>query len=99
MASKISGTAGALGAEVIKLSNRLLRFRCVSEEIRVVFADRTDWMDNYSFPWAAYHDLMACCIVGLDKRPCMRLVGIEETLCQSIAKLVMRAAEDPAKKA
>ena len=71
---------------------------CV-REFRVVFVDLTDWMDNSSFPWAAYHDLMACCVVGLDKRPGVRLVGIEETLCQSISKLVMRAAEDQAKKA
>ena len=30
VASKLSGAAGALGAEVIELRNRLLRFRCAS---------------------------------------------------------------------
>ena len=42
---------------------------------------------------------MACCLVALDKRPGVRPVGIGETLRQALAKLVMRAAGDEAKKA
>ena len=33
---------------------------------------------------------MACCLVALDKRPKVCLVGIAETLCRALAKLVMR---------
>ena len=36
VASKLSGAAGALGAEAIELRNWLLRFGCASEELRVV---------------------------------------------------------------
>ena len=35
---------------------------------------------------------MACRLMALDKRPGVRHVGIGETLCWALAKLVMRAA-------
>ena len=99
VASKLSGAAGALIAEAMELHNWLLRFRCASKELIVVVASLADWMDNYSSPWAAYRALMACRLVALDKRPGVRPVGIGETLCRSLAKLVMRAAGDQAKTA
>ena len=67
--SKLSGAAGALGVEVMELRNCLLRFVCVSEELRFVIASLADWMANSSLPWAAYRALMACRLVALDKRP------------------------------
>ena len=42
VASKLSGTAGALGAEAIELWNWLLCFGCASEELRVIFASLAD---------------------------------------------------------
>ena len=36
VASKLSGAAGALGAEAIELRNWLLRFGCGSKEFRVI---------------------------------------------------------------
>ena len=39
---------------------------------------------------------MACRLVALDKRPRVFPVGIGETLCKTLAKLVMRAAGDQA---
>ena len=48
---KISGAAGALGAEAIELRNWLLCFGYVSEEFRVIVANLSDWMANYSPPW------------------------------------------------
>ena len=66
----------------------------MSEELRVVFAKQEDWMANSSPPWAAYHALMACCLVALDKNQGVRPVGIGETLRQAQAKLVMREAGD-----
>ena len=42
---------------------------------------------------------MACCLVEFDKSPGVRPVGIGETLCQALAKLVMRAAGDQSKTA
>ena len=64
---------------------------------RVLIADLDNWMANYSSPWAVYHTLMACCLVALNERPSVPPVEIGETLRQSIAKIVMRAAWDQAK--
>ena len=50
VSSKLSGTAGALGAEVIELRNQILCFGCASEELRVVVSRLSDWMDNSSPP-------------------------------------------------
>ena len=53
-------------------------------------------MANPSPPWAAYCALLAFQLVALDKKPGVRPVGIGETLCQALAKLVMRVAGDQA---
>ena len=78
--SKLSGAAGALGAESIELRNWILCFGCASKEIRVVVARLADWMAKSSPPWAAYCALMTCCLLALDKIPGVRPVGIGETL-------------------
>ena len=44
--SKLSGTAGALGAEEIELRNWLLCFRCAFEEFIVIVVNLSDWMAN-----------------------------------------------------
>ena len=99
MASKISGAAGALGADAMELRNWLLRFGCASEDLRVVVVSLTDWMANSSLPWAAYCTLMACRLVALNKRLGVRPVGIGETLRWALARIVMGAAGDQAKTA
>ena len=99
VASNLSGAAGALGAEAIELLNWLLRFGCSSEELRVCVSRMADCMDNSSPPWSAYRALMECRLVALDKRPGVRPVGIRETLCRALAKLVIRASGYQAKMA
>ena len=56
-------------------------------------------MANSSPTWAAYCALMACRLVALDKHTWVHPVDIGETLCQALAKLVMRAEGDQAKTA
>ena len=46
VASKISGAAGALGAEAMELCYWLLCLECASEDFRVVIASLADWMAN-----------------------------------------------------
>ena len=99
IASKLSGTAGVLGSEVIELRNWILRFGCASEELRIFIARLEDWMDNSSPHCSAYRALMACRLVALDKRASVRPVGIGETLRRALAKLVMRASGDQSKTA
>ena len=59
VASKLSVASGVLGAEAMELRNWLVRFRCASEELRVVVTSLEDWMANSFPPWAAYRALMA----------------------------------------
>ena len=99
MASKLSGAAGALGAEEIEMSNWILHFGCAPEDFRVVVANLEDWVANSSPRWDAYRSMMVCFLVALDKRPGVRPVGIGETLCRAIIKLVVRAAGDKVKTA
>ena len=99
VASKLSGAAGALGEEAIELINWLLHFGCASEELRVVVTRLADWIANSSPPWDAYHALMACRLVSLDKSPGVSPMVIGETLRRALAKLVMRAAGYQAKTA
>ena len=83
----------------MELRDWLLRFGCASEDFRVVVASLDDWMANSSPRWYAYRTLMACRLVALDKRPGVRPVGIGETFHRALAKLLMRAAGEHAKKA
>ena len=85
--SKLSGAAGALGAEVIEPRNWLLHFGCASEELMFVVSRIADWMANSSPPWAPYCALISCRLVALDKRPGARPVGIGETLRRALSKL------------
>ena len=82
VASKLSGAAGALGAEVIELRNWILCFGCASEELMVVVARLADLMPppppTPNPPLVAYCALMACRLVSLHKRPGVRPVGIGE---------------------
>ena len=50
VASKLSGAAGALGAEAIELINWFLFFGCASEKLRVVVVSLADWIANPSPP-------------------------------------------------
>ena len=97
--SNLSGAAGALGAEAIELINCLLCFGCASEELRVVVPILEEWMANSSPCWDVYGALTECCLVTLYKTPWLTPVGIGETLCQALNRLVMRTSGDQAKTA
>ena len=71
--SKLSGAAGALRYEAIELSNWLLCFGCASWDFRIVLTNLADWISNSPTPWAAYHAMLACRLVAMDKRPGVRL--------------------------
>ena len=56
-------------------------------------------MANSYPPWAAYNIIMDYCLVALDKRPGVFIVGIGEKICKALVKLVMRAAGEQEKTA
>ena len=50
VASKLSSTAGLLGAEAIDLRNWVLHVGWEPEDLRVVVVRLDEWMDNFSPP-------------------------------------------------
>ena len=46
--SKLSGAAGALGAETLELKNWLLMFGCTSKELQVEVSGIVDWITSSS---------------------------------------------------
>ena len=100
IASKLSGKAGALGAEAVDMRNWIIRFGvCQSISGSLLSSWLTGWLPPPPPLWATYCALMACHLVALDKRPGGDLVGIWETLCRALDKLVIRSAGDQAKMA
>ena len=67
--------------------------------VKVVITRLADWMANSPPTWATYRALMDYCLVVLDKRPGVRPVGIGETLCRALAKLIIKASGEHTKKA
>ena len=58
--SNLTGATGDLGAEAIELCNCLIRFGCISEELKVIITKLSNWVDISSPTWAAYCSLMYC---------------------------------------
>ena len=92
MAPKLSGGAGPSGVEAVQLKHWLLHFGRASAELREEMAMWVDWLANSSPPWAAYRASMARRLVGLDKQPGVRPLGIGEVWQRLWAKLVLEDA-------
>ena len=99
VASKLSCTVGVMGYKAVELKNWLLCFGCSPEEFIVFVVNLDGWMANSSPPWSAYHYLMACPLIALDKSMGVLPIGIGEMLRRSIATLVMRAVGGQSKTA
>ena len=50
-----------------------------------------DWLANGSLPWAAYPTFMPGHLIGLDKQPDVRLVGVGETWRRIFANIMLKA--------
>ena len=94
VASKICGTAGAMGLEanemtywLFSLGTRLRSYGLFPPIFLTV------WIPP-PLPWSAYCVLMACRLVALDKRQGLIPVGIGEMLFRDLVKLVMRVEGD-----
>jgi len=99
VARRLSGSAGPGGTDASDLQHWLLRFGGASADFRKAVAELIRWKANDNPPWAAYRALRAGRLVGLDKRPGIRPVGIGETLERLGAKCVLLVCGDEAKEA
>ena len=74
----------------------MLRFGVASLGLRHIVGEFGDWITNTFPPWEAYKALMLGHLIGLDKCPGARPVGVEDTWRQMLAMfvLVVTGAED-----
>ena len=99
VARRLSGSAGPGGSDAQAIQQWLLRFGGASQELRRAVAKFVSWMANDSPPWAAYRAIKAGRLIGLDKCPGVRPVGIGECWSRLDAKCVLLVAVEEAKEA
>ena len=79
VARRLLGSAGPGGVDSISLQHWLLWFGVASMGIRQIVGESGEWMTNGHPPWAVYRALMLGCLIGLDKCPGVRPVGVGGT--------------------
>jgi hypothetical protein len=89
-AKQLTGGAGPGGIDSTDLKNWLLRFGLHSEGLRRELAKWAEWLLNGDPSYASIRALNACRLIGLDKEPGVRPVGIGEVFMRCIGKTVTR---------
>ena len=85
------GGAGPLGGESSVWRSLLLKHGAASAELRKEVAALASHMANDDVPWERLQALRACRLIGLDKQPGVRPIGIGEVLSRVMAKAMARA--------
>ena len=70
-----------------------------SQELTEVLVDLAEWLANTSPPWGAYRGLMTRRLLGLDKEPGTRPVGIGSIWLRYTAKVLLKETAAEAKSA
>ena len=73
---------GPRGTYLICFHYRLIHFKCYSGELKNIVAEFMGWLKNKRTPLAAYCVIVAGHLIGLDKPPEVRPVGVVETCCR-----------------
>ena len=99
VARQLSGSAGPGGVESISLQHWLLGFGVASLGLRQIFGEFGYCMTNGRPSWVAYRALMLGRLIGLDKCPGVRPLGVGETWRRILEKCVMVVTGAEAKEA
>ena len=94
--AELSGVTGLSRVDAVDLKNWYFRFSTKSEALREEMAEWADWLQNSNPPWAAIHAILACRLLGLDKVPGTRPVGIGEVFCRLWTKITLELVGDRA---
>ena len=94
--AKLSGAAGLRWVDAVDLENWLFRFSTKSKALREEMVGLADWLQNSNLLWAAIQAILACRLLGLDKEPETRPVGIGEIFRRLWAKITLELAGDQA---
>ena len=88
-AKKLSGSAGPSGIDSISISHWLLKFEVSSGRLRKRIASMVEWLANEYSPWAAYRAMTWSKLVGLDKWPGVRPIGIGDIIRRLLCKVML----------
>jgi hypothetical protein len=94
VARRLRGSARPGGANLIAVQHWLLQFGEANSALqdRLIY-----WLVNDTPLWVAYQALMSGRLLGLNKFPGVRPVGVGEVQCHACAKTVLFAAREEAK--
>ena len=95
-AKKLSGSVGPSEIESISMSHWLLKFGGSSAILRNSIASVVEWLANGYPPWAAYHVMIWGRLVGLDKCPGVRPIGIGDILRRLLYKMMLFVLDNEA---
>ena len=86
---RLSGSAGTVGVDLIRLQHCLLQFGVASMGIRKIVRKFGDWMATGCPTWASYRALMSGRLIGLKKCPEVRPVGVGGAWLRMLEKCVL----------
>ena len=90
VAKHLSGSAGPSGIDSSSLSQWLLKHGGASSNLRKTMAKLVEWLANSCPPWAAYRALTWGRLIGLDKCPGVRPVGIGDMFRRFLCKVLLK---------
>ncbi len=85
------GGAGPVGGESSVWKILLLKCGAASAELRSELAAMASHIANEDVPWEQLQALRACRLIGLDKQPGVRPIGIGEVLMRIMGKAMAKA--------
>ena len=88
-AKRLSGSAGPSGIDSISMSHWLLKFGGANARLRKSIASMVEWLANCYYPWAAFRAMTWGRLVGLDKHPGVRPIGIGDILRKLLCKVML----------
>ena len=89
VAKKLSGSAGPSGVDSISMPHWLLKFGEASASLRKSITKLVEWLANGYPPWTAYRAMTWSRLVGLDKYPGVRPIGIGNILRRLVCKVLL----------
>eukprot|EP00957_Ditylum_brightwellii_P199643 15219481-Ditylum_brightwellii.AAC.1 len=89
VARRLSGAAGPGGVDSVSLQDWLLQYGEVSRKLCGAIPKFARWIANTYPPWAAIRAYVAGLLIGLDKCPGARPVGIGEALQRLVGKALL----------
>ena len=85
----MEGAAGPWSIETVNWQEWTLHYGTSSQELQESIATLVWWLSNTYPPWEAYRAIFAGRLIGLDKCPGVRPVGIREILQRVLSKCVL----------